>query len=191
MSGSPGQMKDTLEMLLNLTQTAAIIVAGVWTYWLFVGKRQRYPRAQIAHTVTHFTISASRIVLRVTLSIENKGDVLIRIKEGSLEVFQMLPCPDEVLAASGDNDEGTYVKGDSELKWKPIRKTEMPTERIPREIEPDETDELPFEFILDAKCRKVLIYSHFTNETKKESGEEIGWDKSTVYDLGRPEAMSA
>jgi len=50
-----------------------------------------------------------------------------------------------------------------------------------RELEPQETDELVAEFIIDNNVEQVLAYSWIENKAKP--GRNIGWTLSTVIDL--------
>ena len=49
------------------------------------------------------------------------------------------------------------------------------------EIEPGETEELQYEFILDNTIQTVKIVSYFRNIKRGEP--EVGWRLTTIYDL--------
>jgi hypothetical protein len=73
--------------------------------------------------------------------------------------------------------------GKHEIDWSLIAKHELTSsDRI--EIEPKETDELHFDFVIDKKIMRVLIYTHLENQTKGLR-KKIGWNLSSIYAIGR------
>ncbi len=51
------------------------------------------------------------------------------------------------------------------------------------EIEPGESDEAQFDFLLDEKVEMIVLYSHFTNKKKHAGEKSFGWHKTTLFDL--------
>ena len=51
------------------------------------------------------------------------------------------------------------------------------------EIEPGETDEFIFDFVIPTQISKVQIYSDVENLKKWK--KNIGWNKTTIYDIGK------
>ena len=149
---------------------------------LFVKKRQKFPRANITHKISHIPISNNKVPLRVTAMIYNKGDVLISLHSGTTRVQQVLPLSQDMINDI-NKDKDLVPKGMTEIEWPLIGKDrDSNWKKGEFEIEPGEKDQIPYDFIIDADIETVVVYSHFRNVKKKRS-RNIGWDLTTVYDL--------
>ncbi len=91
-------LTEVLEGLAHLFTVVAIVVGGIWTYLLFVRTRQRYPRANLTHRITHRKVSDDHMLLRVGLTVVNQGEVLLTLGAGETWVQRMVPWPDELIA---------------------------------------------------------------------------------------------
>lgn len=47
------------------------------------------------------------------------------------------------------------------------------------ELEPDEVQEMTFEFVIPTNVERIKIYTYFPNAAKAG----IGWSRTTIYDL--------
>ena len=72
-------------------------------------------------------------------------------------------------------------KGKWEVNWPLLQLCEARSPQDDYELEPGESQELHFDFILDAQVQTVAVYSYFKNIAKRE--REIGWDAASIYDL--------
>ena len=52
------------------------------------------------------------------------------------------------------------------------------------EIEPGESQDIQFDFILGDHVQTVLVYSYLLNERKRQ--RKLSWDSTTLYDLAYP-----
>jgi len=170
----------TLQTLQLLIMSIAIVVGGIWTYILFVRKRQKYPRANITHRVEHLPISDGKTLLRVVVNISNEGEILLSLVSGFTRVQQMMPWPPELLE-SIKRDKEFVKEGQTEVEWPLLDQRDLAFAKGKREIEPGETDELPFDFIIDSKVQIVVLYSYLKNKRKRKP--EIGWNTTSIYDL--------
>jgi hypothetical protein len=160
----------------DLAETSAIVVAGVWTYMLFVQGRARFPRASITHRITHHSTANGRTLLQVKAVIKNDGTVMLRIPNGLFRVHRVLPLPDNVvdLLAKGKDP---VAEGNSEVIWERA----SPPRRITlqMQIEPGESDEVLADFFIDPALRLIEVYTFFGNEKAKPNG----WGLTTLYSL--------
>jgi len=161
----------------------ALVIAGLWTYILFVRKRQKYPRAKFTHKIIHRSVGIDRDLLRVTVNIGNSGDVLLRFVSGEVRVSQVLPLASELEESLRDGEDPVNTdEGETQVAWSSLGTREKSWKAHEFEIEPEETDEVHFDFILDHTIQTVEIYSYFKN--KKKYWREIGWDLTTIHDIG-------
>lgn len=164
----------------DLVEAGAVCVGGVWAYMLFVRGRQRYPRASIAHSITHRLVPDGRALLRVVATIANPGVILLSLRYADAWVQQVLPL------AEGIEDLATTEDGEGqrepEFKWPQIGpRLECFWQKEDFEIEPGENDQVTWEFFIDKDVETVVVYTYFQNVKKRR--REIGWRLTTLYDL--------
>lgn len=66
------------------------------------------------------------------------------------------------------------------LEWSPYDAQSMDCKK---ELEPNESDELWFYFLIPAEIQTVLVYSFLENKHKKGRHTPIGWSKSSIHNL--------
>lgn len=180
--------KGVVEIAKNIVEVGAIFFGGAWTYNLFIRQRQKYPRANLVHGITHRPIGNGKLLLNIDAIVSNAGDVLIRIVSGELRIQQVLPLPSK--AADEIASSVTCFPGDDgrrEFSWDTsARKLKWPPGR-PAEVEPGEESQFHYDCILPEDTAVIKVYTYYKNEVK--SGRNIGWNLTTVYDL-RTEAGS-
>lgn len=169
-----------LNTIQSLVIIAAIVVAGLWTYVLFIRTRQKFPRADVSHLIEHRAISNNSLHVRITIRIANRGDVLLSLVSGQIRLQQILPPPAEVLNViqQGGDPVG---EGDTEIQWPLLHERELIKKGNDIEIEPNEDDEITCDFVIDSNLQTIQVYTYLKNETKRK--REIGWSRTTVYDL--------
>lgn len=164
-------IKDFFAIVQSVATVIAIIVGGVWTYWLFVRKRQSYPRAKIEHKISHRPTLGGKVLLSVDTIISNIGDVLISVESGRISVSQMLPPQSQLL---------NIIKGNNEVmvtNWQNL--ASQGTSKF--EIEPGESHQLPYHFLIASDIQTIFVYTYFRNVEKP--GRELGWEITTIYDI--------
>jgi hypothetical protein len=168
--------KDVADLAQSLFTILAICVGAA----LYFKQRRRFPRAKITHQIVDKAVSPDKILLRVVVTVENQGEVLLCLQSGFAGVQQVAPCPEALIESVKTN--GDIVKaGKQEAEWDTLAEKEITFTRKEREIEPGEEEDFNFDFLVDADIRTVLVYSYFRNENKKN--REVGWNKTTIYDL--------
>lgn len=170
--------KDAMAAAQSVATIVALIAAAVW----FFTRRQRFPRANVEHQVTHWRVGDSAVV-RLTIRVSNIGIVLIEPIEIRSWIQQLEPPPDEFIASIlNQKDPGNA--GESELPWPMVG-----SERLcdwssdPREIEPGEIDAHHFDFVVPPEVQSVALYSYVRNA--KKTKRDIGWNTTTVYFLSQ------
>ena len=95
-------------------------------------------------------------------------------------IQQMLPPSDEVLDSITKGHD-LVSEGKTEYIWPLLGSHECKWKKHQREIEPNESQDIHHDFIIDAEIQVIQVWSFLENETKR--GREIGWDLTTLYDL--------
>lgn len=168
--------KEVADIAQSLITVLAILTGG----YLYFKRRQRFPRAKITHQIADRLISEDKIVIRVVVTVVNQGEVLLSLVSGFTGVQQFAPCPVALLDSL--KSKGHIVKeGKFEAEWDCLEEKKIVIANREREVEPGEEDEFNFDFVVSADVKSVLVYSYLKNKSKK--GREMGWNKTSVYDL--------
>lgn len=173
-------LADLSKALESLATVGAIIVGAIWSYWLFVKNRQKFPRASVSHTVSHKSIVRGRILIHVDMVLTNLGQVLLEVVFAKAVVSQVLPLHPTVrrLIVSRSDPVPT---GHTEIQWPKIASREVRFERAECEVEPGETQSFQFDFVVESQLRTLEVYSYVSNITKRD--RDLAWDCSTFYDI--------
>ncbi|MHC4171357.1 MAG: hypothetical protein ACYST5_00230 [Planctomycetota bacterium] len=179
--------KDISEIVVNVSTFIAIVIGGVWTYMMFVRRRQKYPRAKVSHRIIHKKIDNNKTLIRVDVEMCNQGDVLIRLSRRLVRIKQMLPLGESALQMI-DSKKKRIRRKEAKGQWPILGEVDLSGEDAIYEIEPGDTDEFPFDFVISSEVKTVIVYSYFRNKAKR--GREIGWNKRTVYDIFEKEGVT-
>ncbi len=174
---SVDQLKTIAEIVQSSVSAAAILFGGFWAIREYIWKRKRYPKIKISQNIFNTLIDKSKRLIRVTIFIENNCYTLFRLKEVMVRILQIEPWPDEIF------DEAKMRKPhDSSYDWPYLDERSVSKDTV--ELEPNESEEISFDFIIDAKVKIIGVYSFVENPKK----HNIGWSKTTLYDLARRKA---
>lgn len=165
----------------SVMTTAGILVGGIWTYLLFVRKRQNKPHAVMEHLVSSRPLDDSRMILSVDVVVRNTGEVLLafdsstsRKQKFATVVKQMAPEPPglgEWLDPPG------AVVGSQNTGWETVARGEW-LGRIA--IEPGEYDDFHYDFVLPRSIRAVQVTSEFPNLRRRR---EPTWIRVSAHDV--------
>ena len=118
------------------------------------------------------------MLLHVCVTVTNTGDVILRLISCLTRVQQILPLEGDLLDLINAGQDP--VKKGTEVLWPEIKSIESSCKM---EIEPGESDEIHYDFILNDEVRLIEIYSYFKNIKKRWRSRNIGWNLTTIYDL--------
>jgi len=166
---SLSQLKTFIEILQGLLTCIALFSGGVWTYYTFIYKREKIPRAVVESSIKSCLIS-DEIYLCVSLVIRNVGSTLISFKEINVRIQQIIPkC---------DGYEPNYYPNNSsaEFGWPTIARNEQKFPKRTLEIEPSENHQFLFEFLLPTNLELAKIYSHV-----QEYRSDLGWSIKQLH----------
>lgn len=170
---------DLAGAIQAIAGTLALILGGLWTWQLFVRHRQRFPRAKVSHTVEHRALIPGRVLLHVTVELENTGDVLLRPVGYLLRVQQVLPLHPKLAPLAAES--AALSEADTEFPWPTLGERRKRLEGGTLELEPGESDRIYCDVVIPDRIQTVEVYSHFDNGTKPK--RRIGWSITTLYDL--------
>jgi hypothetical protein len=158
----------------NAAQIGAILVGGWWAYNRFVRQRESFPRATLQQVITHRELNDAYTYLRVALKIENTSTVLLPNEQARTDVYQVLPLSPAVQQKLGRDE--LIPAGERYADWPCIGSYDLPTQG---KIEPGDSDEFSFDFVIPTEVTTVYLYSYVSNPT----ADNLGWGLSSLYDL--------
>ena len=164
----------------SIVTACGIIAAGIWTYFHFQRKRERFPRATVSHSTSNFPLDDGRTILRVAANVTNSGDVLLCLGHARTRVQHLFPVPQEIERLVRD-DLDPFSSGECELPWPMLGAREWNVEQGLGEVEPGEAEVLCSDFVIPSGIEQVLLYTYVSNQSKP--ADEIGWSDSVVVSL--------
>lgn len=176
IADSPGWLKCAKDATATLQSVATIIALLIGAWWV-LRRRRTHPRANFKQIVSHVPIDDDTYLVRVTVAIENVGDVVLRMEESVAAIRQVVPLHDQVrstLKARGPLE----ASEQPDLVW-PIIDTWRRNWRG-SEIESGESASFDFELFAPRTVRFVLVYSYLINITKPG---DHGWNTSILFEL--------
>lgn len=176
-------IKDYAEIAKNIAQITALLVAGLWTYRLFVKQRLEYPYVESECQFKHFLLTDGKLCLSVIMKLKNVGQVLLEIERGWICVEQVRPLSEELSDLVKEADQRDIkkrtvkglFKGDTQhINWPEVGAVEFDESGKPDKpdakngpamrIEPGETEVLAYEFVLESTVKTVKVTGYFENK---------------------------
>lgn len=180
--------KDAFLAVQALATIGAVMVGAGWAYFTFRRKREKFPRAEITHKFDAFDIEESKRWLRVELTLKNIGESVIDVESVTNFVQQVVSVATHL--------DGSEFKAESshespEIPWPLIREqSQLNFDRGQRHIEPGETDDFQFDFLLGADVEILVVYSHVRNVAIRPNWLVEQWRKFSKALEGGPETYS-
>ena len=171
-----GDLKDIAEMV-------GIVVAGFWTYFLFVRRRLGYPNAELEHKVEIRPLSLKdghqrQYLIRVTVLIKNPSSVLLVFRSAEVRLSQVIPLSPDLEKASGEGPD--MVKdGAVEVAFPMLGRRCW--HRLDGEVEPSGTAHLIADFTAPSTVRTVEVYSHVESR-KRVNNNMWDWTLTTLHE---------
>ncbi|MBN1866362.1 hypothetical protein JW916_03625 [Candidatus Sumerlaeota bacterium] len=175
------ELASTIESFIT---AIGIFVAGVWTYMIFIRKRQAYPRAALTILVDNIPIPDEGRLVHVEMRIENLSDVVLRASAADLRLRQVVPLPADTSGSVLANQDPVPF-GRAEVEWPLVASREWQFDNGDFEIEPGESDSLHADFMIDSLIAVVQFYFYLSNAAKAKSG--LGWTITKMHVFGTPE----
>jgi len=176
VADSPGWLKYTKDAASTIQSIATIAALLVGAWWV-LRRRRTYPRANFTHLVTHVPLNDEVNLVRLSVEIENIGDVLLKLEKSAVGIQQVMPVPDPILPALAARA-SLVGSTESEIKW-PFIDARWP-EWSGSCIEPGESAAFDVELFVPTTVHWILVYSYFRNITRP--GDQ-GWNTSTLYEI--------
>lgn len=177
--------KTFAETLQAFLTSAAFLAGGFWTYRLYIRKRDPYPRATIAHTVTIAAFPFDRRLVHLEVTLTNTGNVLLHIDSAEFSLDRILPLDPSTEATL--REDGHLIPPDALHQQTPWPREDYRIfPNLCGHIEPGEAETFHVDFVVHRSTTHALIYSYIPNPKKANSG----WTKSTLHTLENGDEMT-
>lgn len=173
----------------GLATMVGVAIAALVGYYKFQLFREGRPHLTIDLTASHRPVSPRHIHIGVTARLANTSKVMIEVQRCVWRLSFIAPYSaavmDEKVAefAGGGGNNNQW----DELGWRMLSWPE--TQNPDLEIEPGETDEITYDFIIATDVESVAIRLAVANEYYQESGYETAsgyipqWYRRIFYDV--------
>ena len=172
--------KDLAQIIQAVVTTLAFIVAGYWTYFLYVRKRLKYPRVSVEITVDDMPLTEGDRLLHTEVKIVNKGDVIVTSTWAELRLRQVEPIPDVIRGFAQANQDPVPIN-QTEIEWPMIAGRKWKFDEADFEVEPGESDSLHADFMVKDDITVVQFYFFLSNAAK--SRKNLGWTLTKISKL--------
>jgi hypothetical protein len=179
--------KDIFEIIQSVITTLAIIVGGIWSYMLFVSRRQKFPRAKIEHHIDYRSVGSTKMILSIDVMITNSSEVLLSLLSWEIKAKQVLPPRGQLVQFLLLESEEKSSTAPEVIVWETIAVRKDEHKKGLFEIEPGEQHQFHLDFLLDADVSTILVESFFKNIEKH--GKPVGWSTTTIHDITCPQIL--
>jgi len=183
-------IKELGESLKPSVEIIAIIIAGIWSYKLFLKNRVDYPYPTVRHDITHWCLPNNKLYLSVIVTVTNAGNVLLPLESGKVLVQQIHPLLSELQTLIDDAEQdalgegkipGLFHENTTQIAWRELGYREFQWDKGEITIEPGESEEFQYDFILENTVRTIKVITYYKNIKRKKS--EAGWKLTSIYDV--------
>ncbi len=88
--------KELMSGLESGATIIALIIGGLWTYWLFIRHRTGKPSADISHVVSTVALSSKNTLVHVEVKVRNTSKILMTLESGIVRLEVLLPLHPEI-----------------------------------------------------------------------------------------------
>lgn len=151
--------KDLAQTLAAVATTIAIIVAGVWTYRLFIDQRTSEPRPRVTQEVTHHPLTQDTTLLHVIFRVENIGHVKMDLGPALTIVRQISPA-DSGFVSDLRARRPYHADDSTKVLWPILAQRVYSFDGVI--VEPGETEFWALDFLVPISADVVTVQSGLT-----------------------------
>ncbi len=165
----------TVQALGTIT---AIFAGGGFAYYKLQMFRDFAPHLTISHKVTHRLVGESYVHIAVAATLYNSSRVKLELREGIIRLQQIGPVSDEEVETLYAQ---VFIHEEVEdIRWTTLEEVRRGWKKGELIIEPGESHQETYEFIMSKDVESVLIDTYFYNP---HSSTPEGWGATTVHDI--------
>ncbi len=156
----------------------AIIAAAVFAVLKLQIFREFAPHLTVSQRVSHRPVGESYLHLDVSVELRNSSKVKIELHKGLFVLQQIAPVDDKEVERLYSQ---VFVDGETEdILWPKLYEVNRGWEENALIVEPGESHQEMFEYVVSSGVNSVLVYGFFYNPY---SSDPTGWGTTTIYDI--------
>lgn len=175
-SPPPRSRLEHFKDLASLFQSAFTVIAFIVAAWWFLQQREALPRAVLTHTVAQRLLTPDWRWVRLSVHVSNLGRRALELKSGKIWLEKILPLEDKFIGQLARNED-LVSQGAYTVQWLRLGNSYAPKLNVV--LEPGESQDIEFDFIVAARVRTITAYSYF----ERRSEPSFGWEQTTIHDL--------
>ena len=172
--------KDLFSIIQAALTSVGIIVAGIWTYFLFVRQRLRFPKVDIELFIKDTILPEDARFIHAEIKVNNLGHVILKSDYSELRLRKIVPIHDEIK----QHIEGGFdpvPRDKTEIEWPMVAGRNWKWNKKEFEIEPGESDSLHADYIIESNIKVAEFYFYLSNAKKKS--KNIGWTLTKIHEF--------
>ncbi|WP_292916644.1 hypothetical protein [Nitrosomonas sp.] len=173
-----GELKNFVDLVQSIATTGAIVIGGIWTYFLFIKNRLNYPQIELKIACDQYALDHGKKLIHTTVTLKNTGKVMLYSRFAEIRLRQVLPLPIEVNERISQNYD-LLLQDQTQVEWPLIAARQWHWDSGEFEIEPEESDAVHTEFVVDASVTLVQFYFFIKNAKK----QNLGWSLAEMHKL--------
>jgi hypothetical protein len=147
-------IRNIAQSIQSIVTIIGIIIAGCW----FLQRRQINPRAKLTHKIIHHILDHKTLLIRITATIENIGNVLIKIDHAEIRINWISPLIEDVANSIQKAEKSRKL----EIEFPQIDAKELNLKKSEIIIvEPGESDNIYCDFILKMDSSPKNLFEKF------------------------------
>jgi hypothetical protein len=167
-------VKTFLEAVQSFLTSLALVAGGIWTYYNYIYKRERWPQAELKISEASYERDG-QIYLSVQINMRNIGQIMLPITSVVTRVQEVSLLNNNHTPRYYPKDEGVV------LDWPISIENEKKYNKGELELEPNEVHQFDFDFLLKTDIRIVKITVYIPNIRKFKQG--IGWLTTSIHSI--------
>ena len=158
----------------------ALVVAGGFAIFKFRIFRPFEPHLSLSQEVSHRFTDGDYVHLAVTVMLNNNSKVRVTLNEAFVRFQQVRPIISSELESLYAQ---AFTSGEyADIQWRVIDEFQRTWPKNTLIIEPGETHQEVYEFIVASSLKTILVYTFFYN-SKRSSNSAEGWAATTIHDI--------
>ena len=189
-------LKVRAEVLKSITEGIAIVIAGIWTYEVYIKNRYDYPYPKIQQHIKFYKLGNKFNYLSVFITVTNEGKTKLDLSNGVIYVRKVLPLSPAIKnlilesnltdiregenlqtekTQVGDIENKLFIDHGQRVGWRTLGKRSW-REKF-NKFEPGQTREIQFDFLFNDEVDVVEIISYF----KPKKADH--WEYATLHTI--------
>lgn len=173
------RLKDLAGVIQSVITAFAIIAGGIFAAYKWQVFRESEPHLTITNEVSHRPIGDSYVHIAVTAILHNSSKVKMEFREALFRIQQVSPVTDEEIERLYDQAfTGEQLE---DLQWPTLDEAYHTWPENELIVEPGESHQETWEFIVSKDVETVIIYTYFYNSRVPQASQ--GWGATAILDI--------